>query len=142
MWEKKLRLAADQELPKLYTDIGYCLLECEQFQKAIRYQEQIVAVAPQDAQDLEVALKAYYITGTAYYQLGEYENSIQYMKMYTDAAIILNDEEAEADSYHHIGNAYFKLGDQDKSVDYQQKAVDTGNRAKQQQLQFDQSERE
>ena len=63
--------------------------------------------------------RAYYNLASAYREIGDFKQAVEYYMQHLSIVKELGDRHGEARAYGNIGNAYHRLGDFKKAIDYQ-----------------------
>jgi ribosomal protein S12 methylthiotransferase accessory factor len=111
-FEKALALdPKEQDVPSIYSYIGLCLKDLDQ------YREAIAAVEKAEALDRE-RTDVYNLMGFCYYKLKEHEKAIDCFKK------VLELNPASAIDYANIGSNYRDMGDREKALRYYRLALE------------------
>jgi tetratricopeptide (TPR) repeat protein len=114
------------------TDLGNAYYSLGQYQQAIQYHQQSLAITTEigDLAEGEIRKAArngeassYGNLGNAYNSLGQYQQAIQYHQQSLAITTEIGDRKGEASSYLGLGNAYYSLGQYQQAIQYYQQSL-------------------
>ncbi|CAF1358418.1 unnamed protein product [Adineta steineri] len=110
-----------------YSQLGYAKLDQGDYDKAIRYYEQVLEIFEHTLPSNHLSLAiSYNNNGSVYYKMGEYSKALSFCEkaLEIQQKTLPSNHLDLAESYNNIGGVYNNMGEYSKALSYYEKALE------------------